>query len=1134
MGSEMKILPLGKMRRNNVLVAVFFSLVFGFASASELTCAYMYREPVKEMPSMSVDENGKESEVGGDGEILSDNKTVLCPRSTYYCYALWQEDPQNKNLTSMLAQGCWESSDKYDCESSECVAKKKPPKAMNNTKFCCCSGASCNINVTDIYVPTTDAPEIVQPAFPYKEPVVNKTETVIISVICSVVFILTFIAGYRVWSGFRKPSPDSLHVMESSFPPSSTPTYDLTTLKLQEIIGRGRYGSVWKAKLNDKYVAAKVFPSQHRQYYLNEKDIYTLPYFEHFSLPKFLGSEERVNADGRSEYLIVMTYAPYGCLQDYLRSNVIDWTTLCKMSQSVAKGLAHLHDDIRKGDKIKPCISHRDLNSRNVLVREDLSCFICDMGFAMKLSGSKYYGHNGEEQYAETTSLTDVGTLRYMAPEVLEGAVNLRDCETSLKQIDVYSLGLVLWEIMTRCEDLYQGLEVPEYRLPFEAEIGLHPSFEQMQVLISKNKARPLFSDLWKDTNQAVRLLKETIEDCWDPDADARLTSLCVDERLQELPILWERHKMNLVITGVSPTVNPTSTRNSAVLMPGANVTTNQDAANIPNSVLLVDLLNPLPRYQTRPSYQHNAESSTSEATVETIVTTSPSEPLVSISPNVNECPANKNAKSQQAVTRATSVPLQPYQGRNPCLERNMIMEPLDEVSISGNTLLEKGSKFKNSATVNNNNNNNNNVSSNSRDVDVDNIFEALQTTDNVESNSLISNDVLNQSTRTCNPIPYVQNAVHGTLPTRPKQPNVPGNGQHYDQKPKKGPFGGRFDRKKNPGPSDQKSNPKKSKDWGIKSFLERKRTGKQNGVTEEADASQQQQRAQSLSKSNLVVRPENRPVATEVCLLQQNSKDIPQTVTRPTNGPYKSIENGFVPNGSRHTAEVGVAHLAPTTLQNGQAPVIKHRSSASSSLSGSNGLINCHSETDLLNTKVEPKLKRPTTLPLKGHWSKEMGNGQVRKPRNVGDGSQNEKAALLPDDKKVVKNDINHVLGRAKITKRVKTPFKMKTSRFSLVDDRMMCASEDGDGVPASQVRSCISLPIDIDSVDAQVSAKEADADCKEVNPMNFNSRTNDGKFVDRKNSDVLKNGLVVNRWKNDQFKATDSGNDLYQVSCL
>ena len=59
-----------------------------------------------------------------------------------------------------------------------------------------------------------------------------------------------------------------------------------------------------------------------------------------------------------------------------------------------------------------------------------------------------------------------------MAPEVLEGAVNLRDCEAALKQIDIYALGLVLWECAARCHDLYQGLQTPPYMLPFQAEIG--------------------------------------------------------------------------------------------------------------------------------------------------------------------------------------------------------------------------------------------------------------------------------------------------------------------------------------------------------------------------------------------------------------------------------------------------------------------------------------------------------------------------------------------------------------------------------------------------------------------------------------------------------------------------------------
>lgn len=52
------------------------------------------------------------------------------------------------------------------------------------------------------------------------------------------------------------------------------------------------------------------------------------------------------------------------------------------------------------------------------------------------------------------------------------------------------------------------GLPVPEYMLPFQAEVGIHPSFEDMQDFVSREKRRPLFPDLWKSTNSAIRALK--------------------------------------------------------------------------------------------------------------------------------------------------------------------------------------------------------------------------------------------------------------------------------------------------------------------------------------------------------------------------------------------------------------------------------------------------------------------------------------------------------------------------------------------------------------------------------------------------------------------------------------------------
>lgn len=62
-----------------------------------------------------------------------------------------------------------------------------------------------------------------------------------------------------------------------------------------------------------------------------------------------IGMDERISMEGSVEYLLVLSFAPGGNLIDFLRTHTIDWTTFCKMSLSIVKGLAYLHTDIRKG-----------------------------------------------------------------------------------------------------------------------------------------------------------------------------------------------------------------------------------------------------------------------------------------------------------------------------------------------------------------------------------------------------------------------------------------------------------------------------------------------------------------------------------------------------------------------------------------------------------------------------------------------------------------------------------------------------------------------------------------------------------------------------------------------------------------
>ena len=57
-----------------------------------------------------------------------------------------------------------------------------------------------------------------------------------------------------------------------------------------------------------------------------------------------------------------------------------------------------------------------------------------------------------------------------MAPELLEAAVNLSECGAALRQIDVYALGLVLWECLTRCPEAVRE-DLP-FKLPYESILG--------------------------------------------------------------------------------------------------------------------------------------------------------------------------------------------------------------------------------------------------------------------------------------------------------------------------------------------------------------------------------------------------------------------------------------------------------------------------------------------------------------------------------------------------------------------------------------------------------------------------------------------------------------------------------------
>ncbi|CAG9821661.1 unnamed protein product [Phaedon cochleariae] len=580
------------------------------------------------------------AEDGGPEVLPSDPYQIVCKETNSYCFVLWTKDPMNDTI-EIMSQGCWEQSGKpNECERSECIADKKPPKAQNQTKFCCCNESHCNLNFSDRYIPmeptpAQDPPVETEPVGPF----------VYVSVgVVFLIFVVT-VAMVLYWCWRMKPKKGDVESCQQTVSPPAD--YSLEKLKMIEVIGQGRYGSVWRGTVEDREVAVKVFPAHHRNVFLNEREAYEVA-GEHRGLLECFGGGELVTPTGAVDYVLLLGLEQRS-LQDHLKQHTVDLPTLAKMSLGVARGLAHLHSDVER-----PCVAHRDLNTRNVLVRADLSCCVCDLGLAVV------------PRRSENKAISEAGTLRYMAPEVLEGAVNLRDCESALKQIDIYALGLVLWELGSRCTDV-QNAEPSPYAPPFSKEAGENPSLEQMQTLVSRKKARPLWPVSWKDT-AAARLLCETAEDCWDQDAEARLTALCVAERLTELPSLKGR-----VLHPHRPPASPTLINNN---------------------------------------HLHDVQFDASVNTIETLLS-----------------PSEENCKNSNQLA-ACVVPLQPHQGRNPCMERNLLSGSSDSL------LIDKSSKHCGGS----------------------------------ESQNLIPNDFLNfQVNHRATPIPYLQNAVHGI----PKQQNT-------------------------------------------------------------------------------------------------------------------------------------------------------------------------------------------------------------------------------------------------------------------------------------------------------------------------------------------------------------------------
>lgn len=1054
-----------------ILTSVGLQLVI--AEEKHAYCAY-YR-----------DDQVSDEEKHSYGQIMPDNVTIRCNGSKDFCFSFWTPGiDENSTEITLIRQDCWGYSETNDC-SGECIPKPRfsahASQKYTNALYCCCHGNKCNANISSFdMIPLLTSEVTSTPVFPFHVEAYDNTTILIISLCILIFACVTIIISFLLYRIYWKPRMPSLEPLNPE--PSTTPGFDMSNVKMLDVIAKGKYGEVWSGKLNGDPVAIKIFSANHRQFYNNEKYIYSLPHMDHDNLLRFYGADELINSDGVHQYCLVLSYMPKGTLMAYLRDHTVDWTQMCKIALTLTHGLAHLHCDINKGDQFKPAIAHRDFNSRNVLIRPDLSCVVADLGFCMTTMGSKVI-RNGHTESAEQSSLTDVGTIRYMAPELLDGAVNLRDCEASLKQIDVYALGLVVWEIASRCSDLYQGVAVPEYMLPYQAEVGVHPSFEEMQILVCGNKKRPLFPDVWKDSNMAIHTLKETIEDCWDHDAEARLTSFCVIERIMDLTSLWAQDSRQ---KGVTPTLNSSahitvSEDATGIPMvhrsrfPGLSNVAGESATSLPMDNSMAPLISHgssgdgMPNGQPRNSWTPQ-DKSVSALTTETLLTISPSESdpppdYHSIAPNGPppdydpekqtgyNLPKSRNvalpngqprnswmSPEQNSVTRASSSLLTASESDPPPKYQNItraktncVIQPHQgrNPTVERNTHKRSDEELAVSGNTLITAGTKKEMEQKDQSMSVSSQFHEDSFDigpDNLET-SLVQNDTLNYHRNA--PIQYLQNQVHSDSPlVRPKIANVPGNGVPYsklaiNEKPQKS----RFKLKKT------------SKDFTSKlnhltqigkNFL----TRSSPNIEGKGNEKNERNMSDRTGYINLVSSPQ-QPVQTQVCLQNGNTVVQPLSNVGLTASPGPTTNN----QDRLRISEMGLAGIEGVH-QNGHVPMMAANVPVkSSSLEASPD--NLHSNlryNDFLLKQASPagsynelndaRNRRPTSLSLKLQ-NLQAPNGQKSSDKSLSQLPEEQSQQAMSDPSEKIRN-------------RVKTPLKINRNRLSLYDDRVMSLSYD------------------------------------------------------------------------------------------
>ncbi|KAG5668093.1 hypothetical protein PVAND_016048 [Polypedilum vanderplanki] len=279
-------------------------------------------------------------------------------------------------------------------------------------------------------------------------------------------------------------------------------------------------------------VAIKIFSTSDKNSWMNEIEIYRIPMFNHKNILGFIAADMKLFKNN-FQFWLITDYHENGSLYDFLNLNSVSPQTAILMALSIASGLCHLHMEIitnyfskshcetYKNFKNKPKISHCDLNSKNIFIKSNLTCAIGGLSSAIY--------QNDENNYKLPEKIEN---LRYLSPEIVNGTINLTNFD-SFCYADIYSYGLILWEITRRCKI---NDKTENYQLPYFDVIQTNTNIDEIREVICIKKIRPIISNEWLKSD-LLRSMSKIMCDCWYENASARVSALRIKKSLSGLNV---------------------------------------------------------------------------------------------------------------------------------------------------------------------------------------------------------------------------------------------------------------------------------------------------------------------------------------------------------------------------------------------------------------------------------------------------------------------------------------------------------------------------------------------------------------------------------------------------------------------